>query len=364
MKNWLKRYLQLDKDIESADYLKKITSKFILLLAFILLFFLVFANFIYSNTATFYLTFSLFLVMSGVFFLPSSLRKYASHIVLHLLALGVLMVVYLNRGQEYTPIWSFLYILLVVSLYGHKAGLKISIVYLMTLLVLLFSFTGITLTMMEFVRFTMVSLFMLFFTYLVEMLISRTLEKLITAKNMLEKLTKMDALTGLFNRRHFDEMLSQQMSSANRGQELLALAILDIDHFKKYNDSFGHPAGDIALVALANLLKAQMRRGNDAAFRLGGEEFALIYQVKNEESALKLIEGVREAVEKLDQHCTINQRITVSVGLLLINTTQGVSVKKAYELADQSLYQAKYFGRNRVVTTSIQADNTKLSACI
>lgn len=364
MKNWLKRYLQLDKDIESADYLKKITSKFILLLSFILLFVLLFANFIYSNVATFYLTLSLFIIMSGLLFLPSNLSKYASHIVLHLMALGVLLAVYLNQGQEYTPIWSFLYILLVMSLYGHKIGLRVSVAFLMTLLVLLFSFTGTSITMMEFVRFTMVSLFMLFFTYLVEMLISRTLEKLITAKNMLEKLTKTDALTGLFNRRHFDDVLSQQMSSANRGQELLALAILDLDHFKKYNDSFGHPAGDIALVALANLLKEQMKRGNDAVFRLGGEEFALIYQVKNEKSALKLIESIRAAVESLHQSANINQRITVSAGLLLINTTQDVSVEQAYELADQSLYQAKNSGRNRVVISRIQADNLTLSACI
>ncbi|WP_442855075.1 diguanylate cyclase [Colwellia sp. MT41] len=72
------------------------------------------------------------------------------------------------------------------------------------------------------------------------------------------------------------------MSSANRGHELLALVIIGIDHFKSYNDAFSHSAGYVVLVALANLLKIQMKRGNDAVFRWGGEEFTLLYQGKSE----------------------------------------------------------------------------------
>ena len=205
---------------------------------------------------------------------------------------------------------------------------------------------------MEFVRFTMVACFTLFFAYLAEMLISRTFEKLITAKSQLEQLSKTDALTGLFNRRHFDEVLPQKMSSANRGHDLLALVIIDIDHFKGYNDTFGHPAGDVALVALANLLKIQMKRGNDAVFRLGGEEFALLYQAKSDQAAVKLIEDIRVAVENLDQYCDIEKKITISAGLLLINSKQNIAVETAYELADKLLYQAKNSGRNKVVISN------------
>jgi diguanylate cyclase (GGDEF)-like protein len=356
MKTWFKTYLQLDKDIESNSYRKEVTGKFIILLSLVILFALMIGNFVYSNTPIFYVNLAMLLTLISVRFLPYKYHKYDAHFVLHFMAFGILLVVYFNQGKEYTPIWSFLYMYLVMSFYGHKKGLWISLAFLTTLCSLLFYFTNLTVTMMEFVRFMMVSVFTLFFAYLVEMLISRTFEKLITAKSMLEKLTKTDALTGLFNRRHFDEVLPLQISAANRSKELLALAIIDIDHFKNYNDTFGHPAGDIALVALANLLKIQMKRSNDAVFRLGGEEFALLYQAKDENSASKLIEDIRGAVESLDQYCEIEKQITISAGLLLINASQDRTVEEAYELADQSLYQAKNTGRNKVVISGNRTD--------
>jgi len=352
MKTWFISYLQLDKDIESNSYRQTVTSKFILLLSFIILTTLMIGNFIYSNTDIFYVNLFLFSIMSVILFLPGKLRRYASHIVLHIMGFGILLVVYFNHGEEYTPIWYFLYIFLVMSLYGHRVGVRISFAFLTILLILLLSFTNSTISMMEFVRFTMVACFTLLFAYLGEMLISRTFEKLITAKSQLEKLTKTDALTGLYNRRHFDEVLPQQMSSANRSHDLLALAIIDIDHFKNYNDTFGHPAGDVALVALANLLKVQMKRGNDAVFRLGGEEFALLYQAKNEQAAIRFIEDIRIAVESLQQYCGLEKKITVSAGLLLISLEQTISVANAYEKADKLLYQAKNSGRNKVITST------------
>jgi len=361
MKKWFKSYLQLDKDIESNSYRKKVTSKFILLLSFTILTVLMLGNFIYSNTVIFYVNLSLFIALSVLLSLPGKQRKYGSHIVLHIMGLGILLVVYFNHGKEYTPIWSFLYIFLVLSLYGHKVGLRICLCFLTLLLLLLFSFTGTTVTMMEFVRFTMVTCFTLFFAYLAEILISRTFEKLITAKSLLEQLTKTDALTGLFNRRHFDEVLPQQMSAANRSHELLALVIIDIDHFKNYNDTFGHPAGDVALVALANLLKVQMKRGNDAVFRLGGEEFALLYQAKDETSAFKLTEDIRVAVESLEQYCDLEKKITISAGILLINASQNLTVESAYERADKLLYQAKNSGRNKVVLSTSNEERDKSS---
>jgi diguanylate cyclase (GGDEF)-like protein len=350
---WFKAYLQLDKDIESNSYRKKVTSKFILLLSFTILFTLMLGNFIYNNTDVLYVNIILFIIISVILVLPGNQRKYGSHSVLHIMGIGVLLVVYFNHGKEYTPIWSFLYIFLVMSLYGHKVGLRISIGFLTTLLLLLFYFTGTTVTMMEFIRFSMVSCFTLFFAYLAEMLISRTFEKLIKAKSMLEQLTRIDALTGLFNRRHFDEILLQKISAVNRSEELLALTIIDIDYFKSYNDTFGHPAGDVALIALANLLKVQLKRSNDAVFRLGGEEFALLYQAKNKESAMKLTEDVRAAVESLEQYCEIERQITISAGLLLIKPNQDLTVEKAYELADKLLYQAKNSGRNQVAISNL-----------
>ena len=351
MEAWFKSFLLLDKDIESNSYRKEVTGRFIIILAFIILFTLMLGNFIYSNTAIFSVNLAMLLTLLSARLLPLKYRKYDAHFVLHFMAFGIFLVVNFNQGQEYTPIWAFLYMFLVMSLYGHQQGLKICVGFLILLFSLLFSFTNKTVTMMEFMRFVMVSGFTLFFAYLAEMLISRSFEKLIATKAMLEKLTRTDALTGLFNRRHFNEMLPVQMSSAKRNQELLALAIIDIDHFKQYNDNFGHPAGDVALVALSDLLKVQMKRGNDAVFRLGGEEFALLYQAIDKQSALKLLEDIRIAVESLQQYCELESNITISAGLLLIDATENFSVDQAYELADKLLYQAKTDGRNRVVTS-------------
>ena len=356
MNNWLTNYLQLDKEIESHTYRKNVTSRFILLLSLPIIIIFMIGHIIYGDIALFYVNFSLLSVMSLIIYYPRRQRQYDAHLALHVMGIGVLLMVFFNQGEEYTPIWSFLYIFLVMSLYGHKLGLKISCVYLIILLLLLFSFTGSTVTMMEFFRFTMVSCFTVFFAYLAEMLISRTFEKLIAAKTMLEQLTKTDSLTGLFNRRHFDEVLPHQMSIASRNNDLLALTIIDIDHFKRYNDTYGHPAGDIALIAFAKLLKIQMKRSNDAVFRLGGEEFALIYQVKDHDAGLTLLENIRIAVENLDKYADLQNQLTMSAGLLLIEATQNITAEQAYQKADTSLYEAKNSGRNKVVASTFSAD--------
>jgi len=365
MKAWLKAFLLLDKDIESNSYRKAVTGRFIILVSFTILFILMLGNYLYSNMPIFYVNSAMLLTLILVRFLPTKYNKYNkydSHFVLHFMALGILFVVYFNKGQEYTPIWSFLYVFLVMSLYGYKQGLKISVTFLVVLCCLLFSFINSTVSMMEFVRFVMVSSFTLFFAYLAEMLISKSFEKLITTKAMLEKLTKTDSLTGLYNRRHFDDVLPQQISVAKRNDELLALVVIDIDHFKKHNDSYGHPAGDQALVALADLLKEQMKRANDTVFRLGGEEFALLYQAKCIKSAWQLTEDIRLCVEKLHQCSDIADKITVSAGLLVIDVSTKISAKNAYSVADELLYQAKDSGRNRVVMSASKADDCVLSA--
>ncbi|TYK66593.1 GGDEF domain-containing protein [Colwellia echini] len=352
MKKWFETYLQLDKDIDTNSYRRNITGKLILFLSYIILVAAMLGNFVSGHMVIFYVNITFLTVLSIWLSLVGRHRKYSPQFILHLMALGVLAVVYFKQGTEYTPIWCFLYIFLVMSLYGHKIGLYICLVFMTILLSLLFSFTGETINVMEFFRFSMASCFTLFFAYWAELLISRTFGDLIAAKEQLVSLTKTDALTGLLNRRNFNEVLAVQMSSVDRSNELLALVIIDIDHFKTYNDTFGHPAGDVALIALANLFNVQMKRITDSVFRIGGEEFALLYQTKNEASALKVIEDIRQAVEGLDKYCELEQQITISAGLLHIHANQNITVEKAYELADALLYEAKNSGRNKVVTSS------------
>ena len=352
MKKWFKNYLQLDNDIDSNVYRKNVTNKFVFLLIFPILFVSMLGNFTYNYMILGYVNLFLLVVTSILLYVPGRERKYDAHIILHVVALGNLLVVYFHKGQEYTPLWSFLYIFLVMSLYGHKIGLRIAVLFFSILLSMLFSFTGTTVSVMEFFRFSMVSCVTILFAYLAEMLIASTFEKLFKAKTLLEKLTKTDALTGLFNRRFFDEILPLQISIAKRHKTLLALVIIDIDHFKDYNDTFGHPAGDIALVELSKLLKVKIKRANDAVFRIGGEEFSLLYQAKNEEMALKVIEDIRLAVENLHEYCHLEQKITISAGLLIINSEQSIASTEAYEFADKLLYEAKKSGRNKVILST------------
>lgn len=351
MKTWLKGYLLLEKDIGSSSYRKEVTGNFVILFSFFLLTTLTISNFFFSSLPIFYTNLGLLTGLALTFFLFKSNKKYIVHSIAVVMCVGIFLIVYVNQGQGYTPIWSFLFIYLIMSLYGHKKGLLISAVFLLFLLALLAKWLGDGVSSLEYVRFAFVSLFTLFFAYLAELLIARTFKKLHATQLKLEKMTKTDALTGLHNRRHFNEILVNKINSAKRSKELLALAIIDIDHFKMHNDKFGHPAGDAALVALAKLLQETMKRSDDVLFRLGGEEFALVYKPKDDVSAIALLEKIRHAVERLDISQGVVERITISAGLSLIKPHYNTSFEQVYKATDDLLYQAKELGRNRVVVS-------------
>lgn len=353
MKKQIKDYLQLEKDIESSSYRKLVLSKFILASSFIMLSVAAVGNFFNDNLAIFYVDIALFVILIFLILFPSQQREYTPHIALLTMGIGILTIVYINKGQEYTPIWSFLYIFLVFPLYGHKNGLRVSLLFLGTMLAILFSFVGDTLSSMEFVRFTMGSSFALLLAFLGEMFIGSTFDKLLATKTQLEKLSKTDALTGAYNRRYFDKCLPEKINLINRSESTLALVLIDIDHFKRYNDNFGHPEGDKVLEVLSALLRDHMKRASDAVFRIGGEEFALLYQTKNKQEAKQVIDKIRIAVECLEvQKQELSDHITISAGLYLIDNKMRISADEAYRQADKLLYSAKALGRNQVVTNS------------
>lgn len=351
MKKWLKAYLLLEEDVGSNTYRKEVTGNFVILFSFFLLLVLTISNYFYNDIKIFWANFALLLTLGMTFFLFKRSKKYIVHAIAVVMGLGIFWVVYLNQGQDYTPIWSFLFIYLIMSLYGHKKGLYISIGFLTCLFVTLFSWIGDSVGSLEFIRFTFVSIFTLFFAYLAEVLISRTFEQLHATKRVLENMTKTDELTGLHNRRYFNEMLEKSINSTKRSKELLAFAIIDIDHFKRHNDTYGHPAGDKTLAALSSLLKSKMQRSDDMLFRLGGEEFAILYKPKDESGAMLQLESIRKSVEQLHQHIDIADSITISAGLYLIKPQEKNSFEHAYKSADELLYRAKALGRNRVVVS-------------
>ncbi len=157
------------------------------------------------------------------------------------------------------------------------------------------------------------------------------------------ELSITDPLTGIYNRRYFDDFLADEAKRSIRSGNDLTIIMLDIDHFKKYNDTFGHPAGDKVLQNLALCIK-EGRRGTDVAARIGGEEFALILPGTSMEGAQIVAEKTQEIIRTcLD----FEHPITVSMGISVL-TRASVEVETLVKEADMALYEAKQTGRNRI----------------
>jgi diguanylate cyclase (GGDEF)-like protein len=126
---------------------------------------------------------------------------------------------------------------------------------------------------------------------------------------------------------------------------------MDIDHFKQYNDTYGHQEGDSVLVKVAAKIKDSMRRGDDYCFRLGGEEFGVLFKVKDESESINLAEIIRKNIEELHinhSQSSASSYVTVSIGLVCLHSKNIKSDDEFYKLADDLLYEAKESGRNRV----------------
>jgi diguanylate cyclase (GGDEF)-like protein len=161
-----------------------------------------------------------------------------------------------------------------------------------------------------------------------------------------EKATR-DSLTGIYNRQFFEETIARIISQRNEDHSGLGLIIFDIDHFKKVNDTYGHPAGDAVIKEVGHRIP-KVVRGDDIFSRIGGEEFALILRSPDEALVAKMAERVRKAVEANPFQTDKGPLdITVSVGSCFIMGKQGVSFTTLYETADKALYEAKGNGRNQ-----------------
>jgi len=171
------------------------------------------------------------------------------------------------------------------------------------------------------------------------------------------RLAHHDSLTGLANRRHFDETFESEFRRNKRRRSEISLIVLDVDSFKKYNDTHGHVAGDRCLVRIAGVLSTYSRRPGDLAARLGGDEFALILGDTDYEAAGRIAQGVRRSVENLGM-CfgSTGEIITVSVGAVTAMASAVDSAKDLLAAADRALYQAKSAGRNRTAHQRIAID--------
>ena len=187
--------------------------------------------------------------------------------------------------------------------------------------------------------------------------ISRDITEHKKLENRLETLAIEDSLTGLANRRCFDERLKEEWARAYRDRSSLALLMIDVDYFKAYNDEYGHPAGDACLRLVAKIIAAETQRAGDLAARYGGEEFAMLLPNTDAAGCALLGERIREAIHEAGLVHSSNLAsgcVTVSVGGATcrpaLERTAGVS--SLVEAADRALYAAKDAGRNRLMMSS------------
>lgn len=168
---------------------------------------------------------------------------------------------------------------------------------------------------------------------------------------LLRSLALIDGLTGIANRRSFDERIEMEFSRVKRTKQSLAVLMIDVDLFKQYNDKYGHPAGDQCLRNIAMLLKSNLNRPADFVARYGGEEFVCLLPETNEYGAKRIGEKLRCAVEHLgleNAKSTVVPVITVSIGIAVYPDTPSLSCNDLVEAADRQLYEAKRKGRNQV----------------
>jgi len=168
----------------------------------------------------------------------------------------------------------------------------------------------------------------------------------------LRKSSYRDSLTGCNNRRKLDEDILAAYSLANRSDEALTVLMLDLDHFKQVNDTYGHVAGDSVLLTAAEIIRSQLRK-HEFLYRYGGEEFVIVLPATKASDAIVLAERIRTSVanKKMDVGSSSPITVTVSIGIA-DNSQAGNSIKDMIELADQALYAAKEEGRNRVHVAS------------
>ena len=176
--------------------------------------------------------------------------------------------------------------------------------------------------------------------------------ELASANAQLKAMSFTDGLTGIANRRHFDDRLAEEWRASSRHQHPLGLLLMDIDHFKDVNDTYGHQAGDDCLKALADLVMGQIHRSTDMVARYGGEEFALLLPATDHDGARAVAERIRKTLAEKDLKVTGQSepiRISVSIGVVAEQATGNAGAEDMLARADKALYAAKNSGRNRVV---------------
>jgi diguanylate cyclase (GGDEF)-like protein len=177
-----------------------------------------------------------------------------------------------------------------------------------------------------------------------------------TANQRLKRLVAVDALTGIANRRHFDRALAREVRRTRRERQPLSLIFLDLDEFKRFNDTYGHARGDDVLRKVAQTLDESFRRGGDFVARYGGEEFAVVLPGVDGRRASLYAERLRRRIWRLSIPYGAAQtadRVTISGGVATLEAGRIASPDQILLVADRALYRAKCLGKNRIVSEAV-----------
>lgn len=188
------------------------------------------------------------------------------------------------------------------------------------------------------------------FNFLGEFTGNLYLQEDITDYKRIKEMSIRDDMTGLYNRRYFNQVFAQCIDQAHRYDIHNGFALLDVDNFKKYNDTYGHQEGDQVLKSVASTLQKCFKRKGDYVFRIGGEEFGILCTVTEEKDVEILVNIAREAIASLEIPHTGNpaKKVTISAGVITFSKSTLLDENELYKMADVALYEAKSNGRNQV----------------
>jgi len=264
---------------------------------------------------------------------------------------------YVNKNHNFGLVWTLCYPLFVIPILGGNKGL----IWIGLFYAILIPMTYLGIGEWDngywnktaFLRFFMASLTIVYTAYFFESssvaaynTVLESREKEQQYLSTLENLSITDQLTGLYNRRYFDDHFEMERQKVQRYNSLLCLIMIDIDHFKLINDKFGHQCGDLVLKKFSQLLKKNIR-STDILSRWGGEEFLILLPATSLENALKMAEKMRKAIEQ-NTFAEVGE-ITASFGVSEV-TASSNSDREAIYQADKALYHAKNKGRNKVIS--------------
>lgn len=177
------------------------------------------------------------------------------------------------------------------------------------------------------------------------------------AEDKLLHASRTDSLTDIPNRKYFNEFLSREWRRCQRFKQPISLALIDLDHFKALNDTYGHQVGDQCLVTIGGVLKQYAKRTSDICARYGGEEFVIVYSETTHQQATLLINSLLQSIRKLqipNKNATTTSTLTASAGVSTMTPSLATSESDLITCADKLLYQAKHNGRDQVMSSSDQ----------